>query len=162
MLSTPAGQPDPLAHPDGVPLAGTFLLDPRDRDDQLPGSSNRMRYTLTLRLFKVPVSDKVFNFSDSMEQVPFWQDWLIVDVDPMPATGDGKPAAYAAWGSVIPGPILDPDPLNQELPPEQGGQTLEFTAGAGSLQALVPLPAAAAQGQILGGQAKIRITVRGR
>jgi Putative serine esterase (DUF676) len=162
MLSAPAGQSDPLAHPDGVPLAGTFLLDPRDRDDQLPGSSDRMRYTLTLRLFKVPVSDKVFNFSDSMEQVPFWQDWLIVDVDPMPATGDGKPAAYAAWGSVIPGPILDPDPLNQELPPEQGGQTLEFTAGAGSLQALMPLPAAAAQGQILGGQAKIRITVSGR
>ena len=30
-------------------VAGTFLLDPRDRDDQLPGSSDRMRYTLTLR-----------------------------------------------------------------------------------------------------------------
>jgi pimeloyl-ACP methyl ester carboxylesterase len=155
MLSAPAGQPDPLAQPGGVTLAGTFLLDPRDRDDQIPGASNRMRYTLTLRLFKVPVAGKVFNFSDSTEQVPFWQDWLIVDVDP----GEPSPAAYAAWGSVLPGPILDPDPLNQQLPPEQGGQVLKFIPDGGSLQALVPLPAAAAQSQILGGQAKICIKV---
>ena len=31
----PGGQPDPLAQPGGVPLAGTFVLDPRDQEFQL-------------------------------------------------------------------------------------------------------------------------------
>ena len=29
-LTAPAGQPDPLAQPGGLPLTGTFLLDPRE------------------------------------------------------------------------------------------------------------------------------------
>jgi len=70
MLSAPDGRPDPLSHPDGVPLVGTFQLDPRDLEYEVPGASGRMRYTLTLRLFKVPVSGKVFDFSNATEQVP--------------------------------------------------------------------------------------------
>jgi hypothetical protein len=162
MLSAPAGQPDPLAQPGGVPLAGTFLLDPHDPDNLIPGASGRMRYTLTLRLFKVPVAGRVFNFADSLEQVPYWQDWLIVDVDPGPTAGGGQDrlAAYAAWGSLIPGASLNPDPLDQQLPPEQGGQNLSLTPGpGGALTADVTLPQAANDQGILGGQAKIRLQV---
>lgn len=165
MLSALAGQPDPLAQPGGVPLAGTFLLDPADPDNLIPGANGRMRYTLTLRLFKVPVAGRVFNFADSLEQVPYWQDWLIVDVDPG-TTADAAPgrlSAYAAWGSLIPGASLNPDPLDQQLPPEQGGQSLAFARAADwSLTAGVTLPQTANDQGILGGQAKIRIQVKAR
>jgi hypothetical protein len=164
MLSAPAGQP-PLAQAGGLPLAGTFLLDPADPDNLIPGANGRMRYTLTLRLFKVPLPGGVFNFSNSLEQVPYWQDWLIVDVDPAlrPDGTQGRLAAYAAWGSLIPGASLNPDPLEQQLPAEHGGQDLEFTPGTdGSLQADVTLPQPAVNQRILGGQAKIRIQVKAR
>jgi pimeloyl-ACP methyl ester carboxylesterase len=164
MLSAPTGQP-PLAQEGGLPLAGTFLLDPADPDNLIPGANGRMRYTLTLRLFKVPVPGGIFNFSNSLEQVPYWQDWLIVDVDPAlgPGGTQGRLGAYAAWGSLIPGASLNPDPLDQQLPPEQGGQDLQFTKDAdGSLQADVTLPPSAVSQHILGGQAKIRIKVRAR
>jgi len=162
MLTAPDGQPDPLAQPGGVPLAGTFLLDPRDRDQefQLPGADGRMRYTLTLRLFKVPVAGRVFDFSNTSEQVPYWQDWLIVDVEP--DADAGRLMAYAAWGSLVPGADLDPSPISQQLPPEEGGQDLTFTADGASLEASVPLSTTAVQQGILGGQAKISIRVSSR
>lgn len=160
MLTAPDSQPDPLAQPGGVPLAGTFLLDPRDQEYQLPGADGRMRYTLTLRLFKVPVSGKVFDFSNTTEQVPYWQDWLIADVEPDADAGTLR--AYAAWGSLVPGADLNPDPISQQLPPEEGGQDLTFTADGAFLEASVPLTKAAAQNKILGGQAKISIRVSSR
>src|SRR6266699_2318631 len=160
MLSAPDGHDDPLAQPGGVPLTGTFLLDPRDRDDQVPDASSRMRHTLTLRLFKVPVSGKVFDFSNATEQVPYWQDWLIVDVEP--DADAGKLRAYAAWGSVIPGADLNSDPISQQLPPEEGGQDLTFTNDGASLEASVPLTKAAIENEILGGRAKISLRVSSR
>jgi pimeloyl-ACP methyl ester carboxylesterase len=164
MLNAPAGQPDPLASADGVPLAGTFLLDPADPDNLIPGVGGRMRYTLTLRLFNVPVSGGVFNFSNSLEQVPYWQDWLIIDVDPaLGADGTQGPlTAYAAWGSLVPGFSGSTSSLDLQLPPEQGGQPLTFTPRPGVLESDVLLPAAANSKGILGGQAKIRISVRSR
>jgi PGAP1-like protein len=160
MLSAAAGQPDPLARPDGLPLAGTFLLDPRDQESELPGADGRMRYTLTLRLFKVPVAGRVFHFGNATEQVPYWQDWLIVDVEPG-ADAAGL-TAYAAWGSLVPGANLNPDPVSQQLPPEEGGQALTFTAAADAVVADVPLPPAAVRQGILGGRASIRIRVSPR
>jgi len=156
MLTAPAGQPSPLAQDGGLPLAGTFLLDPRDREVELPGDDGRMRYTLTLRLFKVPVQDNVFDFSNTSEQVPYWQDWLIVDVEPDPQAG--TLTGYAAWGSLVPGADLNPDPLRQQLPPEEGGQELAFAGGCAS----IPLPDAAVQKGILGGKAEICLRVTGR
>jgi len=145
-----------------VPLAGTFLLDPRDhgQEFQLAGADGRMRYTLTLRLFKVPVAGSVFDFSNTTEQVPYWQDWLIVDVQP--DADAGKLRAYAAWGSLVPGGDLNPDPISQQLPPEERGQDLSFTADGASLKALMPLPGTAAHNGILGGQAKICIRATAR
>lgn len=162
MLTALDGQRDPLAQPDGVPLAGTFLLDPREhgQEFQLAGADGRMRYTLTLRLFKVPVAGSVFNFSNTTEQVPYWQDWLIVDVEP--DANAGKVRAYAAWGSMVPGGDLNPDPISQQLPPEERGQDLSFTADGASLKALMPLPGTAARNGILGGQAKICIRATSR
>jgi hypothetical protein len=119
-----------------------------------------MRYTLTLRLFKVPVSGQVFDFTNATEQVPYWQDWLIVDVGQ--DADAGKLKAYAAWGSLVPGANLDPDPINQQLPPEEGGQDLTFTSDGASLEAFIPLTTAATQNGILGGHARIRIRVSPR
>src|SRR5262249_32222628 len=100
---------------------------------------------------------KVFDFSNTSEQVPYWQDWLIVDVEPDAQAGTLKP--YAAWGSLIPGADLDPSPVSQQLPPEERGHDLTFTRDGASLEALIPLPDTAAQKGILGGRAEIRITV---
>ena len=70
---------------------------------------------------------------------------------------------HAAWGSLVPGASLNPDPLAQQFPPEQGGQDLTFTSGPnGSLTADVTLPRTATDQDILGGQAKIRLQVRAR
>jgi pimeloyl-ACP methyl ester carboxylesterase len=160
MLTAPDDLPDPLAQPGGVPLARTFLLDPRDREVQLPGSDGRMRYTLTLRLFKVPVAGTAFDFTNNTEQVPYWQDWLIVDVEPDADAGTLR--AYAAWGSLIPGVDLDPRPVSQQLPSQEDGQDLPFTSDGAALGADVFLPGTANQQGILGGHAKIRITVSSR
>jgi pimeloyl-ACP methyl ester carboxylesterase len=161
MLTAPDGERDPLAQPGGVPLAGTFLLDPRDHEyAAAAGADGRMRYTLTLRLFKVPVEGNVFNFSSSTEQVPYWQDWLIVDVEPDEEADTLKP--YAAWGSLVPGGVPNPLPISQQLPPEEGGHPLRFTADGSSLEAFMRLPEAAVQKGILGGAAEVCFTVSAR
>ena len=64
-----------------------------------------------------------------------------------------------AW---FPGGDLNPDPISQQLPPEEHGQDLTFTADGASLKAFMPLPSAAVQQGILGRQAKICITVSPR
>jgi len=160
MLSAPAGQPDPLARPDGVTLARTFLLDPRDQEDHVPGADGRMRYTLTLRLFQVPALGNAAGARNTTEQVPYWQDWLIVDVAPDAAAGTLK--AYAAWGSLVPGASRDPSPIDQNVPPSEDGQDLTFTHAGGSLEAFMPLTKTADSNGILGGRARIRIRVSPR
>ena len=42
----------------------------------------RMRYTLTLRVFKLNQRAVVFQFTNHLEQVPDWEDSLIVDIWP--------------------------------------------------------------------------------
>ena len=67
-----------------------------------------------------------------------------------------------AWGSLVPGGDLNPDPISQQLPPEERGQDLTFTADGASLEALMPLPSTAVPKGILGGEAKICIRVSSR
>jgi hypothetical protein len=83
-----------------------------------------------------------------------------VDVEPDSEAGTLR--AYAAWGSLVPGGDLNPDPISQQLPPEERGQDLKVTDDGAPLEALVRLPSAAVQKGILGGEAKICITVSSR
>jgi hypothetical protein len=118
-----------------------------------------MRYTITLRLFPVHESNGTFDFSNSTEQVPLWQDSLIIDVDPG-ADGGGL-VAHAAWNSTVPGASADPDPITSQLPPEQG-ELLTFQANGASLAVSIPLPGPALRPAVLGSGAKIRVTVSPR
>jgi pimeloyl-ACP methyl ester carboxylesterase len=161
---------NPAALQAGVVLVRTFLLDPGDRANETGVAGRRMRYTITLRLFKVHEQHGVFDFTNSTEQLPLWQDSLIVDVEPQaaPAGANGAAGAasdslvaYAAWNSMIPGANQNPAPISSQLPPELG-QPLAFEADAGNLVASVALPGPAVQGDVLGGQARIRFTVRAR
>ena len=83
-------------------------------------------------------------------------------MDVGPDADAGILRAYAAWGSLVPGANLNPDPINQELPTEEGGQDLTFTADGASLETFIPLTETAAQNEILGGHARIRIRVSPR
>lgn len=64
-----------------------------------------MRYTLTLRLFEVPVAGKVFDFSNAAERVPYWQDWPIVDVEP-----DAETDTLSRMPPGVPGSGWRPEP----------------------------------------------------
>ena len=164
LTSPPTSPPSPSPAAAGVTLVRTFLLDPMDRADQAAVPGGRMRYTITLRLFQIREANGVFDFSSSTEQVPLWQDSLIIDVEPpgQSASPDSNAlTAYAAWNSTIPGANQAAGPISLELPAEQG-QPLVFTADGDALEAFIPLPGPAAAGKVLGGQAKIRITVSPR
>ncbi len=143
----------------GTTLVRTFLLDPADQANPAAVAGRRMRYTVTLRLFPVRESGGGFDFSNSLEQVPLWQDSLIVDVEP----GAGRAAltAHAAWASTVPGASQDPDPITTQLPPEQGAQ-LTFQADAAGLEASIALPALAQRPEVLGRAAQIRLSVSPR
>lgn len=136
-----------------VPLAAAFLLDPgRDGSPDTQPHQGRMRYTLTLRVFKLDQLDGSFRFTDHLEQVPDWTDSLIVDVGPHP-DGTGL-TAWAAWNSAVNGANDSYDPITAaplQLSRENGGYT-----------GYVTLPAAARALPVLGGQARIRISVTGR
>jgi pimeloyl-ACP methyl ester carboxylesterase len=155
--SAPAGGPSPQ---DGVTLVRTFLLDPADRDPEIAADDRRMRYTITLRLFGVHEVNGVFDFSSSTEQLPLWQDSLIVDVEPS-AGGSGSLKAYAAWNSTIPGASQNPQPISLRLPPEQSPQ-LDFEVTGDGLVAIIGLPEPAVRGNVMGGKAGIRLTVSPR
>jgi pimeloyl-ACP methyl ester carboxylesterase len=160
MLTSPATSPPAR---DDVTLVRTFLLDPMDRADQAAVPGGRMRYTITLRLFQIREANGIFDFSSSTEQVPLWQDSLIVDVESpgqSASPGGDAPTAYAAWNSTIPGANQDAGPISLALPAEQG-QPLALTADGDAFEAFIALPGPAA-GKVLGGQAKIRITVSPR
>jgi pimeloyl-ACP methyl ester carboxylesterase len=148
--------PQPAA---GTTLVRTFLLDPADHPAAAAVAARRMRYTVTLRLFPVKDNKGVFDFRNSIEQVPAWSDALIVDVEP--SQDDTGLTAYAAWNSTVPGAGQDAAPVVSQLPAGQG-QQLTFHAEGGALVTSVALPAAVLASGLLGDQASIRLTVSPR
>jgi hypothetical protein len=58
-----------------------------------------------------------FDFSEQLEQVPDWQDWLIVDLGPVPERF--RPTAWAAWNSTADGSHDRFKPITEGLPPGQ-------------------------------------------
>jgi pimeloyl-ACP methyl ester carboxylesterase len=158
-------------HP--VPLVSTFLLDParaatnqplaaregQNTVSQNPPHDGRMRYTLTLRVFKLDERNGSFRFADHLEQVPDWADSLIVDVGPDEA-GNGL-SAWTAWNSEVEGvndqydPITDGLPAGQQHPTEPTREGVDYVCR-------VPLPAAARALPVLGENASIKISVHDR
>ena len=98
-------------HP--VPLVSTFLEEPGTGSQH----DGRMRYTLTLRVFKLDQQNGTFRFANHLEQVPDWADSLIVDVGPR-AGGTGL-GAWAAWNSAVHGANDQFDPITDGLPDGQ-------------------------------------------
>jgi hypothetical protein len=144
----------------GATLVRTFLLDPADHPADAAVADRRMRYTITLRLFPVKDAHGVFDFSNSIEQVPAWSDALIVDVEPN--ADDTSLTAYAAWNSTVPGAGQNAAPVALQLPDKEQGQKLTFHAEGGALVTSVALPAAVLASGLLGPQASIRLTVSPR
>jgi pimeloyl-ACP methyl ester carboxylesterase len=149
-----------------VPLVTTFLLDPADALDR-PGAAaivhvrheSRMRYVLSLRVYKLVERDGAFRFAEHLEQVPDWADALVVDVGP--DVERGGLAAWAAWSSEVPGSMDDSDPITQKLPDgRQGPLPLENADGVHV--GAVPLPAAARTLPILGPDARLTLRVLDR
>jgi hypothetical protein len=135
-----------------VPLLTTFLSSTAARPS-VPGTDTpvpRLRHALRLRLVSIRESGGVFGFFDHLEQTADWEDTLVVDIEP----GDGvaPPRAFAAWNSVIPGAIRDwrsgDDPLSDE------------DSTPGRWCGRIPVPDTARP--ILGGNAAVVLTVRGR
>ena len=139
----------------GTTLLRTFLLDPADHPGDTAVADRQMRYTITLRLFRVQDANGVFNFSNSSEQVPLWSDALIVDVEP---DQDNALVAHAVWNSAVPGASQNPASLADQLPPGVAAP-LTFSPEDGALVASVALPEAVMQAGLLGGSAAIRMTV---
>jgi hypothetical protein len=142
----------------GTTLARTFLLDPADHPAEGAVADRQMRYTITLRLFRIRDANGIFDFSNSSEQVPLWSDALIVDVRPDQAN---TLVAHAVWNSAVPGASQNPASLADQLPP--GLQApLTFGHEDGALVASVALPEAVLQAGLLGDTASIRVTVSPR
>ena len=157
-------------HP--VPLVSTFLLDPRPASSQSPAVGEdqtasgrhprhhgRMRYTLTLRVFKLDEQNGSFRFADHLEQVPDWSDSLIVDVGPN-EEGAGL-SAWAAWNSAVAGANDQYDPITEGLPAGQQ-HPIEPAREGGDYVCRVALPAAARALPVLGENATIKISVHDR
>ncbi|WP_322740995.1 hypothetical protein [Streptomyces hygroscopicus] len=147
-----------------VTLVGTFLLEPHRAapGQPLPPPGNmsahdrRMRYTLTLRVFKLNERHGGFAFSDHLEQVPDWQDWLIVDLGPG-ADGGGL-QAWAAWNSMVGGSYDSFDPITEGLPAGQR-EPVTFQRAGDHYIGEVGLPSEARALPVLGGEARLRISV---
>jgi hypothetical protein len=151
-------------HP--VPLVGTFLLDPGRpapgqpaRDPGQPPHGGRMRYTLTLRVFKLDQQGGTFRFADHLEQVPDWADSLIVDVGPR-EDGAGI-AAWAAWNSAVHGANDQFDPITEGLPEGQR-DPLELAREGAGYTGRLPLPESARALPVLGRAASLTISVTDR
>jgi pimeloyl-ACP methyl ester carboxylesterase len=143
-----------------VPLVTTFLLDPAQ---QLPQAQNRhegrARYSLTLRVFKLPERDGLFRFRDHLEQVPDWADTLVVDVAP---TADGAGMqAWLAWNSQVHGALEDFDPITEGVPDASAGP-VAFERRGDALTCGIDLPASARALPVLGKDARLAISVRER
>ena len=151
-----------------VPLAATFLLDPAHEaelakehgDSHLPAPhGGRMRYVLTLRVFKLVERGGGFRFSDHLEQVPDWADSLIVDVGP-PIDGAGL-AAWAAWNAEVAGANDRLDPITEGLP-ETARHPLELQPDGDTRIGRISLPPAASALPVLGPKARLTIRVTDR
>jgi pimeloyl-ACP methyl ester carboxylesterase len=143
----------------GTTLVRTFLLDPADHPADVAVADRQMRYTITLRLFGVKEANGVFDFSNSIEQVPLWADSLIVDVEP--DRGGNALTAHAVWNSTVPGASQNPASVADQLPAGEGAP-LSFQLDGTSLVASVALPGPALQAGLLGSRASIRIAVSQR
>ena len=151
-------------HP--VPLVGTFLLEPGRPDPAQPAADpgppphgGRMRYTITLRVFKLDQQGGTFRFADHLEQVPDWADSLIADIGPN-QDGTGL-AAWVAWNSAVHGANDQFDPITEGLPEGQRDRLELARAGAGYV-GRVPLPEAARALPVLGQAASLTISVTDR
>ncbi|WP_307865986.1 esterase/lipase family protein [Streptomyces smyrnaeus] len=149
--------------PDGaVPLAATFLLEPARPEPGIPSDKSaapRMRYSLTLRVFKLDGHDDHFRFADHLEQVPAWSDSLIVDIGPDAQSGDIQ--AWAAWNSMVEGPSDSFDPITDGLPPAQRHPATMERDGEDRL-CRIDLPPTARALPVLGADATVRIHVHDR
>ena len=163
---------DSVDHP--VPLVGTFLLDPAypspaqaplagedheaAREKKLP-HGGRMRYTLSLRVFKLSERAGGFRFAEHLEQVPDWTDSLIVDVGP---DGDGAGLrTWVAWNSAVKGANDEYDPITDGLLADQR-HPAEATWEGSEYVCRIPLPAAAQALPVLGAKVGIKISVGDR
>jgi hypothetical protein len=144
---------------DSTTLVRTFLLDPIDHPDDVAVASRQMRYTITLRIFRVRDINGIFDFSNSIEQVPLWSDALIVDVEPG-QDGNGLDA-HAVWNSALPGASQNPASIPDQLP-AGAAEPLKFQLDAQTLVASVDLPPTVLAAGLLGGQAVLRLTVSPR
>ncbi|MBA2559464.1 MAG: hypothetical protein H0V07_06170 [Propionibacteriales bacterium] len=151
-----------------VPLVSTFLLDPaheamlreeREEPTRPMRHGGRLRYVLSLRVFKLVEQGGGFRFTEHLEQVPDWADSLIVDVGPNDR-GDGV-QAWTAWNSEVAGPNDELDPITEGLPPDRRAP-LAFTSTNGKLSYRVELPSVAQALQVLGQGAHLTITVEDR
>ncbi|MFF9410350.1 esterase/lipase family protein [Streptomyces anandii] len=149
---------------DAVTLVTVFLLEPgRATGGPTPLSAapheGRMRYTLTLRVFKLRERDGGFDFADHLEQVPDWQDWLIVDIGTGP-DGSGL-RAWAAWNSMVNGSYDQFDPITAGLPAGQQ-DPIAFEPEGDCHTGEVELPPGARLLPALGDGSRLRITVYDR
>ena len=149
-----------------MPLVGTFLLAPGGPDAAQPAGDpgppphgGRMRYTITLRVFKLDQQGGTFRFADHLEQVPDWADSLIADVGPEP-----RPDGAGGLGGVELRGIRRQRPVR---PDHRGAaRRAAGSPGAGPGRAgyvgRVPLPEAARALPVLGQAASLTISVTDR
>ena len=158
-------------HPDSadnpVSLASTFLLDPRheqdlakERGEAEPGQKHEglLRYSLSLRIYKVDDRGGFFHFGDHLEEVPDWGDSLIVDIG---TSADSGLQAWAAWNSEVAGPNASFNPITNGRPEGQR-DPLTFDPAKGMTSASVALPVVAQALPILGAGAHLTIQVTER
>jgi hypothetical protein len=120
----------------------------------------RMRYTLTLRVFKLNQRAGGFQFTNHLEQVADWEDSLIVDMGP-DEYGTGL-SAWVAWKSAVNGANDTYDPITNGLPADQQHPTQPTREEGGDYVCRIPLPRAARALPILGEKADIKISVHDR
>ncbi|WP_327700992.1 alpha/beta hydrolase [Streptomyces decoyicus] len=134
----------------GVPLTTAFLLDPVNarggREDRL---TLRSRYTLVLRVFHLVEKSGRFFWEDHLEQVPDWEDTLIVDVGRRSLYEETGWQAWAAWNSGVPGSIDDTDPIAAE--------PCRMVEDGEDLHTEIPTPEMVRP--ILGSESRLRLTV---
>jgi pimeloyl-ACP methyl ester carboxylesterase len=144
-------EPDPDTP---VPLAATFLLDARHFAATGPAPAPRSRYTLSLRVFHLTEKQGLFFWNTHLEQVPDWEDILIVDIGRRDDEEPGTMHVWANWNSSVAMPIDDFDPAATQAP-------LEFSEDGPERAAMIDVPEV---GQaIVGagtGQARIRLTAK--
>ncbi|MFK0260172.1 esterase/lipase family protein [Streptomyces angustmyceticus] len=142
----------------GVPLATAFLLDRGtgrglDRGTGRGGRESRLtlrsRYTLVLRVFHLVEKNGRFFWEDHLEQVPDWEDTLIVDVGPRDLSAETGAQAWAAWNSQIPGSIDDTDPIAAE--------PCRMVEDGDDLHTEIPMPEIVRP--LLGSTSRLRLTV---